>query len=131
MPSHHRRVVITRRGGPDVLALVEEPLPTPQAGEVRVRVEAAGVAFADVLMREGLYPGAPALPFAPGYDIVGTIDAVGPDVAAAQVGERVAALTMIGGYAEYLCVPVRLTVPVPRSVDAAEAVALVLNFLTA
>jgi NADPH:quinone reductase-like Zn-dependent oxidoreductase len=131
MPSNHRRVVITRRGGPDVLALVEEPLPTPQAGDVRVRVEAAGVAFADVLMREGLYPGAPALPFAPGYDIVGTIDAVGPDVAAAQVGDRVAALTMTGGYAEVLCVPARLTVPVPRSVDAAEAVALVLNFLTA
>jgi NADPH:quinone reductase-like Zn-dependent oxidoreductase len=127
----NRRVVISRRGGPDVLALVEEPLPEPRAGEVRVKIAAAGVAFADVLMREGLYPKTPPVPFAPGYDVVGTVDALGPDVSGLRVGDRVCALTMVGGYADYLCTSAKWAVPVPDGVDAAEAVALVLNFLTA
>jgi NADPH:quinone reductase-like Zn-dependent oxidoreductase len=130
MPNN-RRVVISKRGGPDVLRLVEEPLPQPAAGHARVKIAAAGVAFADVLMREGLYPGAPRPPFAPGYDVVGTIDALGPGVDGFAVGQRVAALTMIGGYADYLGVPAASLVPVPDGVDDAEAVALVLNFLTA
>jgi NADPH:quinone reductase-like Zn-dependent oxidoreductase len=128
---NNRRLVITKRGGPDVLKLVEEPLPEPKAGEARVKIAAAGVAFADVLMREGLYPKVPPLPFAPGYDIVGTVDALGPGTSALHVGDRVTALTMVGGYADYLCVPATSLVPVPADVDAAEAVALVLNFLTA
>jgi NADPH:quinone reductase-like Zn-dependent oxidoreductase len=136
MPST-RKVVISRRGGPEVLKLVEEELVEPAAGEVRVHVAATGVAFADVLMREGLYATAPRPPFAPGYDIVGTIDKLGDKVgegaAAAgwRPGQRVAALTMVGGYADHLCVPAESLVPVPDGVDAAEAVALVLNFLTA
>ncbi len=129
--SINRRVVITRRGGPEVLKLVEAPLPEPKTGEARVKVAATGVAFADVLMREGLYPNVPPPPFAPGYDIVGTVDALGPDVSGLRAGERVAALTMVGGYSDHLCVPAASLVPVPDGVDAAEAVALVLNFLTA
>ncbi|MDB4971525.1 MAG: oxidoreductase, zinc-binding dehydrogenase family protein [Myxococcales bacterium] len=129
--AKNRKVMISKRGGPDVLKLVEEELPEPGAGEARVKITAAGVAFADVLMREGLYPGVPKPPFAPGYDVVGTVDALGEGVTGFTIGTRVAALTRIGGYADYLCVPAESLVPVPDGVDAAEAVALVLNFLTA
>ena len=131
MTTTNRRIVIARRGGPAVLKLVEEALPEPSGGEVRVKIAVAGVAFADVLMREGLYPGVPKPPFAPGYDVVGTVDTLGPDVSGFTIGERVVALTKIGGYADYLCVPADSLVAVPTGVDDAEAVALVLNFLTA
>jgi len=129
--TRNRTVVISKRGGPNVLKLVEEALPEPGDGTVRVKVAACGVAFADVLMREGLYPGVPKPPFAPGYDVVGTVDAIGPSVAGLAVGQRVVALTKIGGYADYTCVPATSLVPAPEGVDDAEAVALVLNFLTA
>ncbi|MEJ0071195.1 MAG: alcohol dehydrogenase catalytic domain-containing protein [Pseudomonadota bacterium] len=127
-----QQIVIARRGGPDVLTLVEGPVPQPGPNQLRLRVLAAGVAFADVLMREGLYPGMPRYPFAPGYDVVGTIDSVGPGVDAGwQRGQRVAALTVTGGYARYILVPADDCVAVPDAVDAAAAVSLVLNYLTA
>ncbi len=129
--AQNRTVVISKRGGPDVLRLVEAPLPEPADGEVRVKIAACGVAFADVLMREGLYPGVPRPPFAPGYDVVGTVDALGPSVRDVAVGQRVVALTKLGGYADYVCVPAASLVRAPDGVDDAEAVALVLNFLTA
>ena len=125
------RVVITRLGGPDALQWVEEGLPQPGPGQTRVKVLAAGVAFADVLMRHGLYPGVPAFPFAPGYDIVGEIDVVGEGVGDFRVGQRVAALTMTGGYSRYTVVRAAHLVPVPDGLDAAEAVSLVLNYVTA
>ena len=124
-------MVITGLGGPEVFKWVEEELHEPGAGNVRVRVLAAGVAFADVLMRHGLYPGTPRFPFAPGYDIVGEIDAVGPDVKHFCVGQRVAALTMVGGYSRFTIVPAIHLVPVPDGLDPAEAVSLVLNYVTA
>ena len=78
MPSvKNGRIIITALGGPEVLKYIEEDLPEPGPGEVRVKVLAAGVSFADVLMRHGLYPGAPPPPFTPGYDIVGDVDALG------------------------------------------------------
>lgn len=125
-----QRMLISRRGGPEVLTLVDGPMPQPGRGQVRLRVLATGVAFADVLMREGLYPSMPPYPFAPGYDVVGEVDAVGPD-AGLSVGQRVAALTVTGGYARYIVVPAEDCVPVPEGVDSASAVALVLNYLTA
>jgi NADPH:quinone reductase-like Zn-dependent oxidoreductase len=132
MPEQkNARVVITGLGGPEVLKWVEEYLPTPRAGEVRVRILAAGVAFADVLMRRGLYPGTPKFPFAPGYDIVGEVDALGDGVSHFKIGQRVAALTMIGGYSGYTVVPASRLVPVPNGLDPAEAVSLVLNYVTA
>ena len=132
MPEQkNARVVITGLGGPEVLQWVEEYLPTPRAGEVRVRILAAGVAFADVLMRRGLYPGTPKFPFAPGYDIVGEVDALGDGVSHFKIGQRVAALTMIGGYSGYTVVPASRLVPVPNGLDPAEAVSLVLNYVTA
>lgn len=125
------RVVITRLGGPEVLRQVEEELPSVPDGHVRVKVLATGVAFADVLMRHGLYPGVPPLPFAPGYDIVGEVEALGPNVTGFHVGQGVAALTMIGGYSRYTVVPAAHLVPVPDGLDPAEAVSLVLNYVTA
>jgi len=125
------RVVVTRLGGPEVLQWVEDELPVPAAGHVRVKVLAAGVAYADLLMRKGLYPGGPKPPFAPGYDIVGDIDAVGPDVSEFKIGQRVAALTMTGGYSRFTVVPAMHLVVVPDGLDPAEAVSLVLNYVTA
>jgi len=131
MPPKNARVIIGKLGGPEVLIWVQEDLPQPTPGHVRVKVLAAGVAYADILMRRGLYPKTPPLPFAPGYDIVGDIDAVGEGVDNFQVGQRVAALTMIGGYSQYTLVPAIHLVPVPVGLDPAEAVSLVLNYVTA
>jgi NADPH:quinone reductase-like Zn-dependent oxidoreductase len=89
------------------------------------------VAFADVLMRYGMYPNTPPLPFSPGYDVVGVIDKLGDNTSNFALGETVAALTMFGGYARYLCVPAHELTRVPTGVDGAEAVSLVLNYVTA
>jgi NADPH:quinone reductase-like Zn-dependent oxidoreductase len=125
------RVILTAHGGPEVLKRIEEPMPEPRPGEVRLKVLVTGVAFADVLMRYGMYPHTPPLPFSPGYDVVGIIDKVGENVGRFAGGERVAALTMFGGYSQYLCVPASELTPVPDGVDPAEAVSLVLNYVTA
>lgn len=129
----NERVVIRGYGAPSMLQVVHEPAPIPANGEVRIRVEAAGVSFGDVLQRLGLFfAGAPGMPYTPGYDVVGTVDAVGPDVDSVRVGDRVAALTLFGGYAHYVCVPAEHVVTgVPGDLDAIKAVALVLNYTTA
>jgi NADPH2:quinone reductase len=133
--STYRRVLATRQGGPDVLELVEEPVPEPALGEARLRVLAAGVGFPDILMREGTYPGGPAWPFTPGCDVVGEVEAVGPGVTGVRPGDRVAALTyygkVFGGYAEVVCLPADYLIPVPDGVDPVAAVCLVLNYTTA
>jgi NADPH:quinone reductase-like Zn-dependent oxidoreductase len=125
------RVVITAQGGSEVFRLIEEDLPPVPSAHVRVKVLATGVAYADILMRRGLYPDAPKFPFAPGYDTVGEIDSLGEGVSDFQIGQRVAALTMIGGYSRYTIVPAAHLVPVPAGLDPAEAVSLVLNYVTA
>ena len=125
------RVVITAHGGPQVLQLIEEDMPQPRAGEVRLKVLATGVAFADVLMRYGMYPNVPPLPFSPGYDVVGIVEKLGDGAPGFAIGDTVAALTMFGGYSQYLCVPASALTRVPPGVDPAEAVSLVLNYVTA
>jgi len=125
------RILITAHGGPEVLKLVEEETPEPRGGEVRVRILATGVAFADVLMRYGLYPGTPRLPFTPGYDMVGDVDSIGDGVTELAIGDRVAALTQWGGYAQYITVRPEQLTRVPAELDPAEAVSLVLNYVTA
>jgi len=125
------RIVVTAFGGPDVLQLVEEDAPIPGPGQVRVKVLAAGVAYADILMRRGLYPRGPRVPFTPGYDIVGEVDALGDGVTEFQTGQRVTALTMTSGYSRFLLVPPAQLVSVPAELDPAEAVCLVLNYVTA
>ncbi len=130
-PGTYTRIVVTQYGGPEKLQVVEEQRPEPKAGEVRVRVLAAGVALPDVMMREGIHPETPKLPFTPGWDLVGVVDRLGDGAAGLQPGQIVAALPIHGAYAEYVCLPERELVPVPAGVDAAEAVSLVLNYVTA
>lgn len=127
----NNRIVITARGGPEVLKMIEEDLPEPRPGEVRLKVLVTGVAFADVLMRYGMYPGTPPVPFSPGYDVVGVVDKISDGDVQFNVGDTVTALTMFGGSSRYLCVRADELIPVPESVDPAEAVSLVLNYVTA
>src|ERR687888_298512 len=130
----YKHIVIRRFGGPENLLLAEDELPEPRANEVRVKVLAAGVSFADILMREGVHPESWNLgrtPFTPGWDVVGVVDKLGDKVSTWQTGQMVAALPIVGGYSEYICLPSNELVPVPPGVDHAEAVSLVLNYTTA
>jgi NADPH:quinone reductase-like Zn-dependent oxidoreductase len=128
----NRRVVAIRHGGPEVLQIVEEPLPTPAAGEVRVKTAVAGVSAMDLMVRRSSFPGFPKVPFTPGVDVVGVVDEVGEDVERLEPGQRVAALLGDeGGYADHVCIAEREAVPVPDGLDPAEAVCLVANYLTA
>ena len=95
-----RNVVITRHGPPEVLEPREAPDPTPGDGQIRIAVHAAGVNFADVLARLGLYPDAPKPPVVVGYEVCGVVDAVGAGVTTHREGDRVVALTRFGGYAD-------------------------------
>jgi NADPH:quinone reductase len=127
----HKRVIVTHYGGPDALRVVEEDCPEPKDGEVRVRVLAAGVSLPDVMAREGVHPETPPVPFTPGWDLVGVVDRLGRGANGFEPGETVAALPIHGAYAELVCLPQRELVPVPSGLDAAEAVSLVLNYITA
>jgi NADPH:quinone reductase-like Zn-dependent oxidoreductase len=127
----HARVIVTRYGGPDALRVVEEDCPEPKDGEVRVRVLAAGVSLPDVMAREGIHPETPPVPFTPGWDLVGVVDRLGNGVSGIEPGRIVAALPIHGAYAEFVCLPQRELVPVPSGLDAAEAVSLILNYVTA
>ena len=127
----YRRIIIAHYGGPEELRLVEEECPLPKPGEVRVRVLTAGVSLPDVMMREGIHPETPALPFTPGWDLVGAVDRLGEGASGIQAGQIVAALPIFGAYAEYVCLAQRDLVPVPPGLDPAEAVARVLIYLPA
>lgn len=127
----NRRIVVTRKGGPEVFQLIEDEIRQPIGKDVCVRILAAGVSFADVLMREGVYQGMPDFPFTPGYDIVGTVESVGENVSMVKKGDYVSALSFTGGYADYIILPQNELVNVPTGVDPAEAVSLVLNYVTA
>lgn len=127
----YRRVVVTHFGAPEVLQVVEENLREPEPGEVRVRIRAAGVSFADVLLREGIHPEARRPPFTPGWDLVGEVDKLGEGVSGLQPGQWVAALPIVGGYAEYIYLPPEDLIAVPDGLDPVEAVCLVLNYGTA
>ncbi|HEX6536488.1 MAG TPA: medium chain dehydrogenase/reductase family protein [Gemmatimonadaceae bacterium] len=131
LPPTHRGVVLDRTGGPEVLRLATLPTPVPGPGEVLVRVAAAGVAFAQVMMRHGTYPYAPPFPFTPGAEVVGNVVAVGPEVSEWSVGDRVAAFSSIGGYAELALLSARSLVRVPDGLDAAAVAALPMNYVTA
>ncbi len=129
--ASYQAILMTGKGGPEVLKAVEQPLRPPAAGEVRVRTKACGLGFTDVIMRRGYYPFAPPMPFVPGYEVLGEVDAIGEGVTGLSVGQRVAALTVHGGYAEYVYREAEHWVPVPEGLDDAEAVSLVLNYVTA
>jgi NADPH:quinone reductase-like Zn-dependent oxidoreductase len=128
-----QHVRISRFGGPDVLELVEETtIPDPGPGEVRIKVLAAGTGFTDSFIRRGRYPDFKGpLPFTPGYDLVGVVEKAGSGVSAPRVGQMVADLCVVGGYAQYAIRPARFLVPVPDGVDLSEAVCIPLAYLTA
>lgn len=126
-----RQVVIPRYGAPDVFEMRETADPQPGRGDVRVRVRAAGVNFADILTRLGLYPDAPRPPVVVGYEVAGVVDVAGPEVTRFHSGDRVLAVTHFGGYADCVVVPADLVFPAPADFSDAEAAAIPVNYLTA
>ncbi len=134
----YKSVIVTQRGGPEVLQVVENDLRAPSAGEARIKVLAAPVCLPDVEARYGRTPFAPKIPFVPGYAVIGVVDAEGrqkrpsgQDIANVAVGDRVAALTAYGGYAEYIFRDAEQLIPVSAALDPAEAVPLILNYIVA
>ncbi len=127
-----RAVVITKQGDPSVLQVQQRPDPPPPgAGQLRVVVGAAGVNFADHLARVGLYPDAPKLPAVVGYEVAGTVDAVGDGVDGGRVGERVLAGTRFGGYAEIVNVAASDCVALPDALSFEQGAAVPVNYATA
>ena len=124
----HTRIIVTHYGGPDALRVVEEGCPEPKDGEVRVRVQAAGVSLPDLLMREGVHPETPRLPFTPGWDLIGVVDKVGGGISGIEPGQPVAALPIHGAYAEFVCLPQRELVPVPSLTMLARVKSFFLSF---
>ncbi|TFC31568.1 NADPH:quinone reductase [Cryobacterium sp. MDB1-18-2] len=116
---------------PDGFQIRRRMLPAPSRGQARVRVEASGISFAEQSMRRGRYPGQPAFPFVPGYDLVGVVEAVGPGVDSALIGGRVAAATKTGGWASEALVPAADLVPVPAGLDPAIIESVIVNGITA
>jgi NADPH2:quinone reductase len=110
---------------------VDEECPEPKKGDVRVKVLAAGVSLPDIMAREGVHPETPRVPYTPGWDLVGVVDRLGDGVLGVEPGQVVAALPIHGAYAEFICLPEGELVQVPPGLDPAEAVSLILNYVTA
>jgi len=127
----YRCISVTQRGGLDGIAIVEKKLRLPNPGEARIRVLASPVVRDDVAVRIGNRPFLPKLPFTPGYSFVGIVDAIGDGVRTVEMGDRVAALVQFGGHAEMAYWPADDLVRVPKNLDPAEAVVLILNYLVA
>lgn len=129
-----QRIVIAKPGGFDALALVESPDPLPKAGEVRLRVEACGVNYADGIIRMGLYESAKRLhgyPITPGFEVAGVVDALGDGVDGWRIGERAIGVTLFGGYTSSICLPVDRVFATPSALSSEQAAALPTVFLTA
>jgi NADPH:quinone reductase-like Zn-dependent oxidoreductase len=127
----YKSIVVTQRGGLEALQIVENDLRPPLAGEARIRVLATAVCQDDVAIRAGNRPFLKKPPFVPGYSFIGIVEAIGERVRDVKVGERVAALTQYGSHAEFVYWQASELVPVPESLDPAEAVTLILNYLVA
>jgi NADPH:quinone reductase-like Zn-dependent oxidoreductase len=126
-----KAAVITRAGGPEVLKLLDRADPEPGPGEVRIRVRYAGVNFADVAARLGLYRDAPKIPCVVGYEVSGTVDKLGEGAQGLTIGDRVLAMTMFGGYAELACMPAAGVRRIPEGMSDEEAAALPVVYVTA
>ena len=124
-----KAIRVHKHGGPEVMTPDDIPVPEPKAGEARIKVEAIGVNFIDVYQRTGLYP--VQTPFTLGMESAGVVDAIGEGVTEVKRGDRVAYAMILGSYAEYAIVPAARLVPVPSSVDAKSAAALMLQGMTA
>ena len=127
-----RAVVITKHGPPEVLQVQERPAPDrPLGGQVAIDVAAAGINFADTMARVGLYPDAPKPPTVVGYEVAGTVLAVGPGVEDVEAGQRVMAGTRFGGYAEHIVVKAADVVPLPDGLSFEQGAAIPVNYSTA
>jgi len=126
-----RQVWITKTGTPDVLVVKEAPDPVAKKGEVRVRVRAAGINFADLMARVGLYPDAPKLPCVVGYEVSGTVDEVGEGVTEVAAGDRVLAMCKFGGYSDVVVVPAHQVIKMPEKMTFEEGAAFPVVYVTA
>lgn len=126
-----KAIWIPKHGKPDVLELRGSPDPIPRPGEVRIRVRASGINFADIMARQGLYQDAPPPPLVVGYEVSGVIDAVGEGVTERNEGQRVIALTRFGGYADAVCVETGQSFVMPQQMGFEEAAAIPVAYLTA
>src|SRR5580698_7630881 len=127
MAATYRAVMLTKPGGPEGLQVVELPGP----GQLRVRVNAAGIGSTDLVILAGKYRFAPKIPLVPGYEVAGAVDAIGAGVTGFAVGDRVAALTVYGGFAELLVREAEHFLPIPDGVSDRDAAAVILNYVTA
>lgn len=126
-----RQVWITKAGAPEVLKVREAPDPQAGNGQVRVRVKAAGINFADLMARVGMYPDAPKIPCVVGYEVSGTIDQMGEGVTGFAIGDRVFAMPRFGGYSDTIVVPAGQAIQMPPRMTFEEAAALPVVYLTA
>jgi NADPH:quinone reductase-like Zn-dependent oxidoreductase len=126
-----RAVVISRHGGPEVLRVEQRPDPVPGAGELRIAVRAAGINFADLLARAGMYPEAPKPPAVVGYEVAGEVESLGPGVEGFSRGERVLAGTRFGGYAELVCAATSDVLRLPEGMGFEQGAAVPVNYATA
>jgi len=126
-----KAVVITRQGGPEVLRVEDRPEPAVRPGEVRITVRAAGINFADLMARSGIYPDAPSPPCVVGYEVAGEVESVGEGVDSHSVGDRVLAGTRFGGYAELVSVPADQVLPLPDEFGFEQGAAFPVNYATA
>jgi NADPH:quinone reductase len=131
MAATYRAVMLTKKGGPEALQIVELPVEAPGPGQLRVRVLAAGVGSTDLIVLAGNYRFAPKIPMVPGYEIAGVVEAIGAGVTGFKVGGRVAALTVYGGFAEVLMREAQHFLPIPDGVSDRDAAAVILNYGTA
>ena len=126
-----RAIVITKAGGTEVLQVQEQPSPEVKDGQVKIEVKAAGLNFADIMARMGMYPAAPPTPMTVGYEVSGIVSAVGAGVSGFTVGQRVAALCRFGGQASEVVVPELQAIAIPDEMSFEAAAAIPVNYLTA
>ena len=126
-----RQIVTTTTGGIDVLKVQQKPDPTPRDDQVVIRVRAAGLNFADILSRQGLYPDSPPKPIVMGYEVAGVVEAAGKDVNSSFVGKSVAAMTRFGGQSEMVAVKANQIFEKPAKLTFEQAAAIPVNYLTA
>ena len=126
-----KRIVYSKIGGPESIEIIDEELGKPNNNQVKVRVYRAGINFADLMMRQGLYGSNPDFPFTPGYEISGIIIETGDEVKKLEVGERVIAMTGFGGYAEEVIVDSSRIIPIPDEISFDQAAAMPVTYGTA
>ena len=126
-----RKIVYPKAGGVETIEIVEDADPVPERGEVCIRIHRAGINFAELMMRQGLYGSSPDFPFTPGYEASGVVIGVGEDVDSLREGDRVLAMTGFGGYSEKVCLDSRRAIPIPDSVSFDQAASIPVTYGTA